>query len=290
MSLSIGGKVVLITGTSSGFGRDLVGNLLQRGHTVIATMRGSIERFESIFQLELTRYKDRLHFFELHVDRSDTFESLKAFVEQKLQNRLDVLINNAGYGLLGPIEDMTEAQMRRQMEVNFMGPVLLTQTLLPLLKLNKGRVINISSICGLTTLPYYGLYCASKQALEAYTEALHFDLKSAGVQVALVEPGGFRTNFTSSSLVFSEKSQSPTSSYYSDAQAFERMRRRYGEKLPHPAPVIQTITLLCERPQISLRNIVGIDATLLSFFRRICPDALRISIQEWFFRKILWWG
>src|SRR5262245_19631363 len=187
-------KTILITGCSSGFGRLVIPEFLREGWHVIATMRDAANR-KGIFNEELNGYRDALSLLSLDVTNEAERAAAKNFIEEKFGGKLDCLVNNAGYGLFGAVEDLSEAQIREQMEVNFFGLVLLTQMLLPQLRKASGRIINLSSVLGFTGMPMSAMYCASKFAVEGFSEGLYHELKPHGVQVALVEPGAFRTNF-----------------------------------------------------------------------------------------------
>jgi NAD(P)-dependent dehydrogenase (short-subunit alcohol dehydrogenase family) len=270
-------KTILITGSSSGFGKTAVRLLLERGHNVIAAMRGGRARLESLFPEELRRHSGRLHAVELHLEKPDSFAEVTRTLEQNFDGKLDVLVNNAGYGLFGPLEDMTEDQLRLQMEVNFFGPVLLARRLIPLLRRSKGRIINISSIAGMFTVPFYGPYCASKFALEAMSEAMHYELRSQGIEVTLIEPGGFRTEFMSAK-VFSEKSLQPASLYHGPVQRLRWLLEKSTPRLGNPARVARLIVRRCEQERVPLRTLIGTDAWGMRLLQRLLPDSWRVGL------------
>ncbi|MEQ1878456.1 MAG: SDR family NAD(P)-dependent oxidoreductase, partial [Bdellovibrionia bacterium] len=146
------GKVALITGTSSGFGHGMVGRLLDEGFTVIATMRQS-DRRGGIFAPERSRHGERLVLAELDVTSGSDRARISDMIATRFGGKLDVLVNNAGFGLFGALEDMDEEQIARQMDVNFLAVTFLTRKLLPALRAAKGRVINISSFFGVSAAP-----------------------------------------------------------------------------------------------------------------------------------------
>ena len=281
-------KIILITGTSSGFGRQTVSLLLERGHTVIAGMRGGTSRLETLFADDLKSHPSRLYSADLHMDRPETFENAKTLIRDKFDGRLDALINNAGTGLFGALEDQTPTQLKYQFDVNFMGPTLLTQALLPSLRKARGRIINIASTAGLMTLPFYGSYCASKYAVEAMTESLHYELKPHGVQVCVVEPGGFRTDFFSQrAKLYGDGSHSASSPYHLRTQALDRFFEATVPKLADPIIVARRLVKLCEKNRIPVHCPIGVDAYGGVLLRRFFPDRLRIFITELGFRKLI---
>src|SRR5262245_25417622 len=211
-------KTVLITGCSSGFGQLLVPEFLRDGWQVIATMRGA-EKRQALFSKELQQYGDQLAILLLDVTNAEERRAVRDFIKERFGGRLDCLVNNAGYGLFGAVEDLSEAQIRQQMEVNFFGLVLLTQILLPQLRQSRGRVINISSVLGFMAMPMSVMYCASKFAVEGFSEGLAYELEPHGVQVALVEPGAFRTNFAEK-LTWGDKSSDTNSPYQKQTAAY----------------------------------------------------------------------
>ena len=279
-------KTILITGSSSGFGKTAVQLLLERGHTVIAAMRGGRSRLESLFAEELRIHSGRLHALDLHLEKPESLAEVLRRLEQNFDGHIDVLVNNAGYGLFGPLEDLTEDQLRLQMEVNFFGPVLLARSLIPLLRRAKGRIINISSIAGMVTVPFYGPYCASKFALEAMSEALHYELHSQGIEVTLIEPGGFRTEFMNAK-VFSEKSMQPASLYHGAVQRLKALLDKSSPRLGNPARVARLIVRRCEQERVPLRTLIGADARGMRLLQRLLPDSWRVGLIGALFRRFI---
>ncbi|WP_116788990.1 SDR family oxidoreductase [Flavobacterium psychrotrophum] len=181
-------KTVLVTGASSGFGKETVKLFQQRGWNVIATMRTP----ENEHELN--------HLDNVLVTKLDVQEefSIKASVEAGIEKfgSIDVLVNNAGYGLMGVFESATKDQIQKQFEVNVFGMMQVTQTVLPYLRKNgKGTIINISSFGGLVALPFTSLYAASKFAVEGFSESLSHELVKLNIKVKIIEPGGVHTNF-----------------------------------------------------------------------------------------------
>ncbi|MGZ0148711.1 SDR family NAD(P)-dependent oxidoreductase [Kribbella sp. WER1] len=180
-------KVWFVTGSSRGLGRAFVEAALSRGDKVAATARKDLT--------ELTeQYGDAVLPLVLDVtDKAAVF----AAVEQAHAyfGRLDVIVNNAGYGLSGAVEELDERQLRDQLETNFFGPLWVVQAALPLLRDQAdGRVIQVSSVAGLLGLPLGAAYCASKWALEGLSEVLAQEVAGFGVKVTILEPGGYATD------------------------------------------------------------------------------------------------
>ncbi|GAA0937479.1 SDR family NAD(P)-dependent oxidoreductase [Nonomuraea longicatena] len=177
-----------VTGSSRGLGRSFVEAALSRGDRVAATARDS-----SRLQDLADRYGDALLPLDLDVtDRAAVFAGLRRAKEHF--GRLDVIVNNAGYGLSGAVEELTEQQLRDQMETNLFGAVWVTQAALPYLRdQGEGHIIQISSVGGLTVFPLGGGYVASKWALEGLSEALAAEVAAFGIKVTLVEPGFYAT-------------------------------------------------------------------------------------------------
>lgn len=179
-----------ITGINSGFGREMAEQLLEQGHRVAGTVR----RKSSASALS-GRFGNRLQLFE--IDLADS-KAIGAVVEAAFaaMGRIDVVVNNAGYGLFGPVEGLTQAQIEDQLDVNLLAPILLTQAALPFLRRQGGgRIIAISSYGGQATHPGASLYHASKWGLEGFFDSIAQEVAPLGIGVTIVEPGGARTGF-----------------------------------------------------------------------------------------------
>jgi NAD(P)-dependent dehydrogenase (short-subunit alcohol dehydrogenase family) len=280
-------KNILITGTTSGFGKLAVQQLLKNGHRVIAGIRGGEERLKKLFAEELAHYPEgALTAIDLHLDRTETFAQAREAVELRFGGRLDVLINNAGFVLLGAFETQTPEQVRRQFEVNFFGPTELTRQLLPALRAARGRVLNVSSVGGRVTIPYYGTYTATKHALEAHTEGLRYELAPFGIQVGLIEPGAFRTDIVDKGDV-GQGARDPESPYYGPTQAFEDFQARNFNLGGNPIRVARLIARLTEVRRVPIRSLIGPDARLLMGMRALLPENLRVRMMSWLFHRFV---
>lgn len=278
-------KTVFITGCSSGFGQLLVPEFLREGWQVIATMRDA-EKRQAPFGKELQQYGDQLAVISLDVTNENERLAARDFIKERFGGRLDCLVNNAGYGLFGAVEDLSEEQIRQQMEVNFFGLVLLTRVLLPQLRESRGRIINISSVLGFMAMPMSVLYCASKFAVEGFSEGLAYELQPHGVQVALVEPGAFRTGFAEK-LTWGDKSSDATSPYQKQTAAYRSYRenRTSGEGTS-PTPVIKAVLRLAEMKKMPMRVRCGKDAKAGYAVKRALPEFLQTKIFSTLYRKI----
>ncbi|KAK0249696.1 hypothetical protein LTR02_004705 [Friedmanniomyces endolithicus] len=196
-------QVFLITGTSTGFGNELVKKCLSEGDKVVATARNS-----SKLKFDNTT-KDNFLAVDLDVTEQKSIDN--AFEKALSQfGRVDVVVNNAGYGLAGEFESLSEKQIRTQMEINFFGLLDVTRKALQVMReVNKpqgGKIQQITSIGGQRGVPNFSLYCASKWAVEGFTEALSHELKPEwNIKLTCVEPGGFRTDWAGRSMEFGER-------------------------------------------------------------------------------------
>lgn len=176
-------KVVLITGGSSGIGKSIGEFLHQKGFVVYGTSRNPEKVLNSVFPL-----------VALDVRNSDSIETAVSKIIET-SGRLDIVINNAGVGITGPLEEIPTEEIRNNFETNFFGPIEVMKAALPQMrKQNSGLIINITSIAGYMGLPYRSVYSASKGALELITEALRMEVKAFGVEITNVAPGDFATN------------------------------------------------------------------------------------------------
>lgn len=281
-------KTILFTGVTSGFGRLAVPLLLNKGHHVIAAIRGGAERLASVYgQAELGT--GRLTAIDLHMERSESFAGVADHIAEHHGGRLDVLINNAGYGVLAPLEDIDEAELRKQMEVNFYGPMLLTKALLDPLRAAQGRVLNVTSVAGLVSFPYYGIYSASKHALEAISDAWYGELRPFNVQVGIIEPGGYKTEFTGTAL--DTVKIKADSHYAARSRAFnEFVAEAESKGAGNPLVVAKKISRLCDVRKVPIRTLCGPDAWAMELLRRILPFRLRAWLTYVVFSKLMWKG
>jgi NAD(P)-dependent dehydrogenase (short-subunit alcohol dehydrogenase family) len=209
-----------ITGSSRGFGREWAIAALERGDSVAATARdtGSIDDL-------VERFGDRILPLKLDVtDRAAVFDAVET--AHRRFGRLDVVVNNAGYGQFGLIEEISEAEARAQFETNVFGALWVTQAALPILReQGSGHILQVSSIGGISAFPNIGIYNASKWALEAFSQSLAQEVAGFGIKVTLIEPGGYSTDWGGSSA----KHAAPLAAYDEfREQAAEARKARIG--------------------------------------------------------------
>jgi NAD(P)-dependent dehydrogenase (short-subunit alcohol dehydrogenase family) len=188
-------KVWLITGSSTGFGRVLAEQLLATGDIVVATARKP-EQLEAL----IAQYPDRALALALDITQPEQAQDV---VNQAIATfgQIDVLVNNAGYGLIGALEEVSEAQIRRNFETNFFGAITMMRAVLPQMRQQqRGHILNMSAIAGFTNELGFSIYGAAKFALEGASEALRGEVEPFGINVTIVEPGPFRTDFIGRSL------------------------------------------------------------------------------------------
>ncbi|KAF4971199.1 hypothetical protein FSARC_1921 [Fusarium sarcochroum] len=184
--------VWFITGSSNGLGLLLSVRALQAGHRVIATVRDTIRSADAVRQIEEAGGK----VITLEMTESKSSITKKVQDAEKIYGRIDYLVNNAGYCVLAPVELFTDAEAEHQLQTNVFGPLYTIQAALPAMRSRRsGTIINLSSIAGLDGQPSCGLYSASKFAIEGLTEVLAKETKEFDINILLVEPGAFRTNF-----------------------------------------------------------------------------------------------
>lgn len=188
-------KVWLITGSSSGFGRSLAEELIARGERVVATARDPRALEELV-----ARAPERVLALRLDVTKPAEIDAAIAATQQRFGG-IDVLVNNAGFSIVGALEETSEAELRATMELMFFGAVATTRAVLPLLReQRRGAIVQITSVGGLTTAPGFGAYCAAKHALEGLSECLAAEVAPYGIRVLIVEPGAFRTSLFGSAF------------------------------------------------------------------------------------------
>jgi NAD(P)-dependent dehydrogenase (short-subunit alcohol dehydrogenase family) len=257
-------KIWFITGASKGFGREFALGALERGDKVAATARNT-DTLKGLVE----QYGDAVFPVELDVtNRHQVFAAVKA--AHTTFGRIDVVINNAGYGLFGTVEEITEQQLRDQLETNLFGVFHVTQAVLPILReQHAGQIIQISTIGGVIAYPTLGGYHASKWALEGMTDALAQEVAGFGIKVTLVEPGGFATDWSGASAIVAD----PHPAY---AALHENMAARRAQVvIPEPVGFKSAILTLVDAEQPPLRLFFGEAPT------QMAPQVYQQRLAEW---------
>jgi NAD(P)-dependent dehydrogenase (short-subunit alcohol dehydrogenase family) len=277
--------IVVITGCSTGFGRSLVSAFLREGWTVVATLR-NLESRRGQFAEEQSKFGARLHLVELDVNAVEQRQALKRYLLEHLDGRLDCLVNNAGRGFFGPLADFSEAQIREQMETNFFSMAMMIREFLPLLMGSRGRMINLSSVMGYAGMGFSSLYNASKFAVEGLTESLYYELRPHGVQVGLVEPGAFRTDFGAHIAWAEPTGHSP---FQEPMRRFIGMRNFLASrsKVPSPQIVVESIVRIARCKRLPLRTRVGTDARATFWAKRLLPERFYLWMSARVIEKLM---
>lgn len=256
-------KNILITGASSGIGEATAKHFQANGWNVIATMRNPTNDTD-------LRKLDNLHVTKLDVTDS---ASIAAAVEEGVRRfgKIDVLLNNAGYGAYGALEAFSMDRIRRQFDTNVIGLLEVTKCVLPHMRENKsGTIINISSIGGQITFPLGTLYHGTKFAVEGLSEALHYELEPLGIRVRIVEPGMIKTNFGGSSFDFAIDESLPE--YSATAEAMGRVFGKLASNPSAPEVVADVIWEAANDTGDRLRFRAGSDADRLLDERKLQDD------------------
>jgi NAD(P)-dependent dehydrogenase (short-subunit alcohol dehydrogenase family) len=243
-------KVWLITGCSTGLGRALAENVLKAGATVAATSR-SVAALDDL----KNKYPDTCLPLSLDVtDRKQCEEVVRAVLAQT--QRLDVLVNNAGYGLIGSLEESTDEQIQRNFATIVFGAIHLIRAALPTLRAQRsGRIINISAAAAISNYAGFSIYGGAKYALEGISEALAAEVKPLGIKVTLVQPGPFRTDFISRSM---ETAPSSLGDYAGSVGKFAAfLQKMDGHQPGDPAKAAEAIRQLSEMENPPLRLMLG---------------------------------
>ena len=275
-------KIILITGCSSGFGFHSAVHLARKGFRVIATARNLTRAAELKEHIK----KEKLPVMLKKLDVTDV-KMVKSVISdtEAEYGHLDVLINNAGYGVGGFFEDLTDREYRDQMETNFFGVLNMVRESLPLLRKSAdARIINISSVAGLTTTPGMGAYNTSKWAMEAFSECLRQELALHGIKVLLIEPGPYPTKVLTTNTRFGEKALDPESPNYRFTQRIYKMYQRRTENLKSdPMEIVRLMEHLITAGNPRFRNIRGPGAKVRAYMHRFLPWRL----NEWIVRKVI---
>ncbi|MEJ0011578.1 MAG: oxidoreductase [Bauldia sp.] len=264
-------KVWFITGCSTGFGRELATKVLEQGDKVVLTARNPAQ-VQDLAQ----QHKDNA--FVVTLDVTDEAMLKKAVADAEAHfGRIDVLVNNAGYGYFSAIEEGESAEVRRQFETNVFGLFALTRYVLPGMRARRsGHIVNVSSLGGLMAFPATGYYHASKFAVEGFSESLAMEVAPLGVKVTIVEPGRFRTDWAGRSMV---ESRTVIDDYAATAGARRAAARSNSGSQPgDPARAAAAIINAVDAAEPPLRLLLGSDAYQAAQLRLV---ALRQNFDAW---------
>jgi len=258
-------KTALITGASSGIGRATTLLFAKKGWNVAATMRTPQK------EKELTKFENIIC-LELDVTKPVTIEKAISQTITKFGS-IDVLVNNAGFGLVGPFEASTSSQVEHEFATNVFGLMNTTRQILPHFREKKeGIIINVASMGGRITFPLYSLYHATKWAVEGYSESLQHELVQFNIKVKIIEPGTIRTNFYGRSMQIMEKEGlTAYDTYVNHAMPF---MQSVGLKGSDPAVIAKLICKAATDNSWRLRYAAGKNARLALFMRRLLPDTI----------------
>jgi NAD(P)-dependent dehydrogenase (short-subunit alcohol dehydrogenase family) len=263
-------QVVLITGASRGFGEAAARELAERGHSVIATMRNPDRDGSAVVH----GYEDRITATACDVTSRASVDAAIAFAISK-HGHIDTLYNNAGYGLYGPVEDLRDDEITRQLDTNFTGQIRMAQAVLPSMRdAGGGKIINVSSLAGRVVGPLMGLYAASKFAVEAMSEALRYEVSRWGVDVTILEPGMYQSDWQVASLDVTAAVREGTSLYQVSVDAaLDEFRARAATR-PGSRTIATSVADIVELEQpLPMRWPVGEDTDQAIRQRQAMTDA-----------------
>ncbi len=263
-------KIFLITGVSSGFGRALAQEALAAGHTVVGTVRSDEAKrdFESLADAAYGRVLDVTHF--------DRIDDVVSEIETSV-GPIDVLVNNAGYGHEGVLEESPLSEMRRQFDVNVFGAVAMMKAVLPYLRARRrGHILNITSMGGHLTMPGIAYYCGSKFALEGISESLGKEVKPLGIAVTAVAPGSFRTDWAGRSMTRTPRSIPDYDTVFDPIR--QAREEKSGKQLGDPVKAARAMLAAIEAENPPAHLLLGSDALMLV---RAKLAALEDEFQAW---------
>lgn len=253
-------KTALITGASTGIGKASALALMKAGYRVIGTSRSA----------KPDEVRDGIRMISCDVTSDISVAAAVALADAEL-GHIDLLVNNAGYGLTGAAEESSIEQVRALFETNFHGVVRVTNTVLPIMRGQRsGRILNVGSAGGIVPMPFMAYYSATKHALEGYSESLDHETREFGVRVAVIEPAAIRTSFESSTTNADRPIQAYDASRAKNHEAFER-----AMAIAESAETVaETIVLAAQKKTPSLRYPAGKAGRQIAFTRRFLPQSL----------------
>ncbi|QWG50857.1 SDR family oxidoreductase [Bacillus mycoides] len=278
-------KIAIITGASSGFGLLTTLELAKKDYFVIATMRNLEKQIDLISQATKLDLQQNIKVQQLDVTDQGSIHNFQLFLNEI--NRIDILINNAGYANGGFIEEIPVEEYRKQFETNLFGAISITQLVLPYMRKQKsGKIINISSISGQVGFPGLSPYVSSKYALEGWSESLRLEVKPFGIDVALLEPGSYNTNIWEVGKQLAENQSDTTSPYKEYMDKIQKHINNGNDTLGNPMDVANKIVEIAEARRTTLRYPIGKGVKFMIFAKKILPWRLWEFLVLKSFRKM----
>ena len=261
-------KVVLVTGASSGIGQAIAAHLQARGYRVFGTHRQAAT-------------VNGINLISMNVDDDQSVQQGIQTVYQTA-GRLDAVVNNAGWAVLGAVEDTSLAEAKAQFETNFFGVLRVNKAVLPIMRQQRcGHIINISSLGGILGTPFSGLYCATKFAVEGMSESLRFETRQFGVRVVLIEPGDFKTQFTTARRQVEGSKSSEV--YRASFTRFMATQAKDEANAPTPEPIAELVERILRNPNPRLRYSVGMASQRIVIpMKRYLPQ----GVFEWVLKQV----
>ncbi|MGL4367907.1 MAG: oxidoreductase [Brevinemataceae bacterium] len=257
-------KIVLVTGASSGIGKDIAQTLYKSGYIVYAVARRQ-DQMQDLKELGINIEK-------LDITSEKNIEEVVNLIVKK-HGRIDVLINNAGYGFYHSLEETSLEEGRRQFDVNIFGLMSLTKKVIPFMRKNaSGTIINISSVAGKVAMPFMGWYSASKHALEALSDSLRLELSPFGINVVVIEPGRIRSEFASTA--FASLDELDSSPYKSALAKFAEFSKKYVIPPAKPNVISKIVLKILNTDSPKNRYLPTIDSCFAVWSKRILGDRI----------------
>lgn len=263
-------KIAVITGASSGFGLLTTLELAKKDYLVIATMRNLEKQVDLISQATKLNLQQNIKVQQLDVTDQSSIHNFQLFLKD--MNRVDLLINNAGYATGGFVEEIPVEEYRKQFETNLFGAISITQLVLPYMRKQKsGKIINISSISGQVGFPGLSPYVSSKYALEGWSESLRLEVKPFGIDVALLEPGSYNTNIWEVGKQLAENQSDTTSPYKEYMDKIQKHINSGSNTFGNPIDVANKIVEIAEAKRTTLRYPIGKGVKFMILAKKIFP-------------------
>ncbi|PEF45665.1 short-chain dehydrogenase [Bacillus anthracis] len=263
-------KVAIITGSSSGFGLLTTLELAKKDYLVIATMRNLEKQANLLSQATQLNLLHNITVQQLDVTDQNSIHNFQLFLKEI--NRVDLLINNAGYANGGFVEEIPVEEYRKQFETNLFGAISITQLVLPYMRVQKsGKIINISSISGQVGFPGLSPYVSSKYALEGWSESLRLEVKPFGIDVALVEPGSYNTNIWEVGKQLATNQSDTTSPYKEYMDKIQKHINSGSDTFGNPIDVAKKIVDIAEAKRTTLRYPIGKGVKFMILAKKILP-------------------